>query len=164
VLLTDAIDEAIGEHSPSAASLLLTLNYKGPMTATALAAVGGIAQPTAARVTDRMVRLGLIKRQDHTGRTAPLCLTKAGRRRAGALQGARLGAMSRLIGLLNETEQGHFERAVDKMLQHATFSREFARTTCRLCDHSVCDGRLCPIGTKATALERQGKFKKERSR
>jgi DNA-binding MarR family transcriptional regulator len=158
VLLTDAIEKAMGEHSPSAASLLLTLHYGGAMTATALAAVGGIAQPTAVRVTDRLVRLGLIKRQHHNGRTAPLNLTKAGKRLADRLQRARLGAVSRLIGVLNETERAHFERALDKILQHATRSREFAQTTCRLCDHSVCDGPLCPIGTKATAVERQSKY------
>jgi len=164
VLLTDAIEKAIGEHSPSAASLLLTLHYNGPMTATALAAVGGIAQPTAARVTDRLVRLGLIKRQHHAGRTAPLRLTKTGNQQANALQRARLRAISPLIGVLNETERVHFERALDKILQHATLSREFARTTCRLCDHSVCDGPLCPIGTKATFLERQAKSNNQRSR
>jgi DNA-binding MarR family transcriptional regulator len=164
VLLSDAIEEAFGEHSPSGASLLLTLRYQGPMTATALAAVGGIAQPTAARVTGRLVRHGLIRRGPHTGRAAPLRLTRAGKRQALALQQARLRAISRFIDALSETESVQFERALDKILQNATHSRAFARTTCRLCDHSVCSGRLCPVGSKATALERQLKSTDKRNR
>jgi DNA-binding MarR family transcriptional regulator len=155
VLLSDAVEKAFGEHSPSGASLLLTLHYQGPMTATALAAVGGIAQPTAARVTGRLVHHGLIQRGPHTGRTAPLRLTRTGKQQAVALQQGRLRAISRLLDALSETESVQFERALDKILQHATHSRAFARTTCRLCDHSVCSGRLCPVGSKATALERR---------
>jgi DNA-binding MarR family transcriptional regulator len=155
VLLTDAIHEALGELSPSAASLLLTLYYQGPMTATALAGVGGIAQPTAVRVADRLVRLGLIRRESHLGRTAPLHLTTEGKRQARALQRVRLVAMNRLLGRLSKTEQSHFEKVIDKILRHATHSRAFARTTCRLCDHSVCDGSRCPVGSQASALERQ---------
>jgi DNA-binding MarR family transcriptional regulator len=155
VLLTDAIDGALGEHSPSAASLLLTLYYQGPMTATALADVGGIAQPTAARVTDRLVRLGFIRRESRAGRTAPLHLTTEGKQQARALQRERLMAMNRLLGGLSQTERSDFEEVIDKILRQATHSRAFARTTCRLCDHSVCSGRLCPVGSQATALERQ---------
>jgi DNA-binding MarR family transcriptional regulator len=164
VLLSDAVERAFGEHSPSGASLMLTLHYQGPMTATALAAVGGISQPTAARVTDRLVRHGLIQRGPHTGRTAPLRLTRTGKRQALALQRARLRAMSRFTEALTENECVQFEQAIDKILQHATHSRAFARTTCRLCDHSVCSGRLCPVGSKATALERQLESTNRRNR
>ena len=157
VLLTDALAKSLGDYSPSAASLLLTLHYRGPMTATALAAIGGISQPTAVRVAGRLVRLGLIQRQAHAGRTAPLCLTRAGERHAAALQRDRLEAMSRLVDVLNGTDQKHFERAINKILQDATHSRAFARTTCRLCDLSICVGQLCPVGSKASALERQMK-------
>lgn len=155
ILLSDGIHEALGEHSPSAASLLLTLYYQGPMTATALAEVGSIAQPTAARVTGRLVRLGLIRRESRAGRTAPLCLTRAGRRQARALQRLRLVAMKRLLGGLSRTERSQFEEAINKILRHATHSRAFARTTCRLCDHSVCEGSGCPVGSQASAMERQ---------
>jgi len=164
LLLTDAIHGVLGEHSPSAASLLSTLYYQGPMTATALAEVGGIAQPTAARVTGRLIRQGLIQREAHTGRTAPLRLTRLGKRQARTLQRVRLMAMNRLLSGLSKTERFHFEEAIDKILRHATHSRAFARTTCRLCDHSVCSGRLCPVGSKATALERQLKSTDRRTR
>jgi DNA-binding MarR family transcriptional regulator len=164
LLLNDAIENAFAEHSLSGAGLLLTLHYQGPMTATALAAVGGIAQPTAARVTDRLIRHGFVQRGPQNGRTAPLRLTRAGKRQALALQRLRLRAMNQFMEALSENDGVQFERAVDKILSHATKSRAFARTTCRLCDHSVCSGRLCPPGSKATALERQLKSTDKRNR
>ena len=164
VLLIDALAKALADYSPSAASLLLTLHYRGSMTATELAVVVGISQPTAVRVTDRLVRLGLIQRQAHAGRTTPLRLTRAGERRAAGLQRDRLKAMRRLVNVLDGTERKHFEHAVNKILRDATLSRAFARTTCRLCDHSVCVGQLCPVGSKASALSRQNEIAKIRGR
>jgi DNA-binding MarR family transcriptional regulator len=154
LLLTDAMGEALGDLSASAAALLLTLRYHGDMTTTALAAIAGISQPTAVRVADGLVRRGLIQRQDRAGRTAPLRLTRTGARRAEALQRARLKTMERLLAGLSATERTGFERTLDKLLAAATVSRAFARTTCRLCDHGSCDGRLCPIGSRASELER----------
>jgi DNA-binding MarR family transcriptional regulator len=161
LLLTDAMGAALGDLSPSAAALLLTLRYRGDMTTTALARIAGISQPTAVRVADGLVRRGLILRQDRAGRTAPLRLTRMGARQAEALQRARLKAMERLLAGLSATERAAFERTLDKLLAATTGSRAFARTTCRLCDHAVCDGRLCPIGTRASELERAAAARKE---
>ena len=161
LLLTDAVSEALGELSPSAAALLLTLRYHGDMTTTELAAIAGISQPTAVRVADGLVRRGLIQRQDRAGRTAPLRLTRTGARQAEALQRVRLKAMARLLAGLSATERAAFERTLDKLLAPATVSRAFARTTCRLCDHGSCDGPLCPIGSRATELERAAATRRE---
>jgi DNA-binding MarR family transcriptional regulator len=154
VLLMDAMEAALGELSPSAAALLLTLRYRGAMTTTALAGIAGVAQPTAVRVADGLARRGLVERQGRAGRTAPLRLTDAGMERADALQRARLRAMERLLAGLPDRERGGFERGLGMLLAGATRSRAFARTTCRLCDHAACIGPLCPIGTRASELER----------
>jgi DNA-binding MarR family transcriptional regulator len=161
LLLTDAMGEALGDLSPSAAALLLTLLYHGDMPTTALAGIAGISQPTAVRVADGLVRRGLVQRQDRTGRTAPLRLTRAGARQAEALQRARLKAMTRLLAGLSATERAAFERTLDKLLAAGTLSRGFARTTCRLCDHGSCDGPLCPVGSRATELERAAAIRRE---
>jgi DNA-binding MarR family transcriptional regulator len=153
VLLADAMAEAAGDLSPSAAALLLTLRYEGVMTGTAVAAIAGISQPTAARITDGLVRRGLVERGNRKGRIAPLRLTRAGARLAEALQRARLDAMAHLLEVLSETERAAFERTLDKILAHATCSRAFARTICRFCDHTLCKGRLCAVGAKAATLE-----------
>jgi DNA-binding MarR family transcriptional regulator len=153
LVLTDAMAQAITPHSISAAAVLLTLRDRGSMTPTQLADVAGITQPTATRVASRLVRLGFVQRSVRDGRAAPLRLTPAGRRQAQGLQRSRLAALERLINVLPETERRAFERAVDTLLDHVTVSRAFARTTCRLCDHSVCTGHRCPVGVKAKTLE-----------
>jgi DNA-binding MarR family transcriptional regulator len=157
VLLSDALESALDDLSESAAALLLTLHYRPASTASELADVAGIAQPTAVRVLDGLVRRGLVERQSSIGRIVPLRLTPTGRERAQALQTVRLNTLDRLLAVLPEQERAAFERALDLMLAAATTSRPFARTTCRLCDHVICDGALCPIGTRATELERSAK-------
>jgi DNA-binding MarR family transcriptional regulator len=153
VLLADTLEGAYDGLSPSAASLLLTLYYTRNATATELAKVAGISQPTAVRVLDGLVRQGFIERKSHTGRSTLLRVTRAGRERAVSLQAARLGAMKKILSGLNTQERATFERILDTILVAATTSRPFARTVCRLCDHRACDGPLCPIGTRASEIE-----------
>jgi DNA-binding MarR family transcriptional regulator len=154
VLLSDAMAAALDGLSPSAAALLLTLRYQGEMTATQLATIAGIAQPTAVRVTGGLIRRKLVERRDRAGRTTPLKLTRDGARRAETLQRARLDAMNRVLASLTAKERTAFAAALDKVLAGATRSRAFARTACRLCDHDLCRGPLCPIGSRASAIER----------
>lgn len=152
VLLTDALENALGGLSPSASALLLTLYYRPGLTATELAHIAGIAQPTASRVLDGLVQRGWLQRQSRTGRTTPLLLTPPGQEQAQSLQTARLRAMDRLVACLPERDRAAFGRLLDTVLAATTTSRAQARTTCRLCDHAACDGPLCPIGTRATEL------------
>jgi DNA-binding MarR family transcriptional regulator len=154
VLLADTLESAYGVLSPSAASLLLTLYYSRNSTATELGKVAGISQPTAVRVLDGLIRHGFIERKSHTGRATLLRVTRAGRERAVSLQAARLGAMEKILNGLNTQEQATFERILDKILVAATTSRALARTVCRLCNHLACDGPLCPIGARASEIER----------
>ena len=154
VLISDLGDRVADDLSSSAAALLLTLRFRSALTATALADIAGIAQPTAVRVLDGLVSRGLVVRQERMGRTAPLRLTVPGRKRADRLLSERARALGRLLAALSGEEQTRLERLIDKLLAAATTSRPFARTTCRLCDHDACDGPRCPIGSRATDLER----------
>ncbi len=154
VLLSDIGERVAGDLSPSAAALLLTLSFRSPLTATELADIPAIAQPTAVRVLDGLIRRGLVVRQERRGRQAPLRLTTQGRSRAQRFLSARLKAVGHLLTALSRHERAEFERMLDKLLSAATTSRGFARTTCRLCDHGTCDGPRCPIGSRATELER----------
>lgn len=161
VLLSDATAVALDGFSCSAAALLLTLGYQGEATATQLAAIAGITQPTAVRVTEGLIRRRLIERGDRAGRTAPLRLTREGVRRAQALQRARLEAMKGVLAVLTVRERAAFEAVLDKLLAEATQSRAFARRTCRLCNHGDCQGALCPIGSRATAVEKAHRLRDE---
>lgn len=155
LLVFDAMEEALDGLSPSAAALLLTLLYRPGLTTTELAAVAGIAQPTAVRVLDGLVKRDWVARGERQGRTAPLFLSDAGRTEAERIQARRLGALDGLLSALPDDQRAGFEAALDTLLAAATRSRTFARTTCRLCDHATCDGPLCPVGSAATALEKR---------
>jgi DNA-binding MarR family transcriptional regulator len=155
LLLSDSLENIGGDLSMSATALLLSLFYNPDSTATELAKIVGVSQPTAVRVLDGLVERGLIKRKDRSGRITRLGVSSAGRKRAQALQVRRLRAMKILLSALTASEHKNFERTLDKLLASATSSRGFARTTCRLCDHPLCDGPLCPIGTRATEIERR---------
>ena len=154
LLLSDTLEKACGELSSSAAALLLTLYYSRVSTVTALAQIVGISQPTAVRVLDGLVRQGFVERKARTGRTTLVHVTRAGARRASLLQAARLEAMNEILGGLHVEERATFEKMLNKVLASATTSRALARTICRLCDHSTCSGPLCPIGARATEIER----------
>lgn len=156
VLAGDLSRAAGGGLSLTAAAILLTLHHRGPMTASELAVVAGITQPTAVRVTNGLVAQGLVRRCERVGKTAPIHLTRAGAREAKSLQKARLDALQRLVTDLTAGEQVELEGLLDKILADATRSRRFARTTCRLCDHALCASPVCPIGTRAAELELQG--------
>lgn len=153
VLLTDALESALDGLSFSASALLLTLHYRPNVTVTELAQVAGIAQPTATRALDGLAQRGWLQRQGRAGRTVTLRLTPAGRKRAQSLQAARLRAMDRTAAALPERDRAELERLLELLLAATTTSRLHARRTCRLCDHAVCDGPLCPIGSRATELE-----------
>jgi DNA-binding MarR family transcriptional regulator len=154
VMIADAVENALGEVSTSAAALLLTLNDRPWTTVTELAHVAGIAQPTAVRVLDGIARRGWIERQPRAGRTTPLRLTTLGRKKAKELQSARLGALERLLTGLPVADRRVFDRCLDSLLVSATASRAFAQTTCRLCDRASCDAQQCPIRRRAAELER----------
>ena len=154
VLLADCLERAWGELSSSAAALLLTLYYSPKATATELAKVARISQPTAARVLDGLVRQGLIERKGRTGQITALLVTRAGGRRARALEAARLRAMNDVLSGLRPPERASFERVLNTILASATTSRAQARSICRLCDHASCRGAVCPVGTRASEIER----------
>jgi DNA-binding MarR family transcriptional regulator len=157
LLLSDALEEAQVTLSRSAAALLLTLFYREHKTVAAMAKVLGVSQPTVTRLMDGLVRQGFVERTGRAGRIALVRLTPAGLRKARLLQDARLNAMKDLLRVLSRREQRAFEHTLDKLLAGATRSRAFARTVCRLCNHAICTGPLCPIGTQATQLERASK-------
>lgn len=155
ILIADVTELVIDGLSPSAASMLSTLFYRSNLTASMLGEIVGVTQPTATRILNGLVQHGWIERQERQGKTTPLRLTAAGEERAIALQSARQAALAELTAHLSHSDLKAFDRILDSVLGGATTSRRFARTTCRLCDHATCDGPRCPIGTRATELERQ---------
>lgn len=154
LLLQDRMTEGFEAMSAPGAAALLSLHFRGELTVTALARILGTSQPAATRLLDGLARAGLIERGERAGRTVAVRLTAAGTARAAALNAARLTAAEALLAPLGAAERAALARLLAKLLAEATHSRGEAHTTCRLCDHALCDGPACPVGTRATAIER----------
>ena len=160
--LAIAIDDrtdAYAQRSRSAAAALQTLRYWGPLTATELAKILGVSQPTMVRVADGLIRERLVIRRGKQARRVALELTRGGQREAERLQRARLADVSRLLRVLDVEQARSFEASVDLLLATITDCRPTARRICRFCAHDICDGPACPVGSRATTLE--GKLKEK---
>lgn len=156
VLVRDRMVAGFGDISPSAAAILFTLANRGPLPVSELAAILGVAQPTASRLLDGLEGGGLIARREKRGRRVTIALTRAGAGKARVLQRARAALAADLLAPLDAGERAVLEKSIAKVLSGATRSRAFARTACRYCDHGVCKGGDCPIGSRATEIEGAG--------
>jgi MarR family transcriptional repressor of emrRAB len=154
-VMTSALRQRFGGRSESTVAAILTLAHWEPMTATELGHVIGLSQPGSARLVDKLVAEGVVRRYERAGgRDIGLGLTPAGRKLARSIQSARLESYEELMAPLDPEERQVLHHLVQKMLAGAVESRDGARFTCRFCDHARCDGPCCPVGTAATELER----------
>jgi len=160
--LSIAIDDRMDAgalRSRSAAAALQTLRYWGPLTATELARILGVSQPTMVRVVGGLISQRLAKRRGKQARSVAIELTAAGRGEAGRLQRARLAGVAKLLRALDAEQARSFEVSMDLLLSAVTDGRAAARRICRFCAHDICDGPACPVGARATALE--GEFQEK---
>lgn len=154
-MIRDRTEASLAGLSPSAAAVLSMLHFKPGLTTTELAEVVGVSQPNAVRLIDGLERQALIERGKPQGRVTPLTLTEAGHTQVQELHALRLAALDDLLSALQPNERGHFAAMLDAILVGATTSRAFARTTCRLCEHDLCGPEVCPIGCRATEIEKK---------
>jgi DNA-binding MarR family transcriptional regulator len=152
-VVQDSLVEPSQELSSSAVAALLTLYHWEPTGTVELANILNVRQPTATNLVDGLVEREWVVRGEKLGRSLPLALTAKGKRKARELQKLRSDRAQQLLNTLSPTEQEAFGKLSRKILEAATTSREFARRTCRFCDHSVCTGNACPLGCRATEIE-----------
>ena len=160
-LLQDRLDRAFGELSPRASAVLLTLLSRGDLTVTALAGIVGVAQPTATRLIGGLERQGYLERAARQGRIVVVTLTENGHERAHTLRRQRHLVAVDLLQALDAQERASLEGLLRNLLHGATTSRNFARTTCRYCNHGICAGADCPVDRRATEIEQTGATSKE---
>ena len=153
-LLQDRLEQAFEDVSPRAASILLTLLSRGALPISRTAEIVGISQPTATRLVDGLQNRGLVRREPRAGRVVTVSLTRAGRQTARRFRRARANVARQLAEPLATRERELLAKFVDKILYAATTGRAVARTTCRYCDHGVCQGDGCPINRRAGEIER----------
>ena len=154
VLLQDSVAAANKGLSASAVAALLTLKYRSHATATGLMSILDLSQPATTRLLEALERKGLVAKEGRAGRTVPFILTAEGRRLARRLEEKRLAvAKAALSGLLNH-EKRALDRMLTKVLGREDRSRAEARRLCRFCEHGVCKGAICPIGSSVVEEER----------
>ena len=77
----------------------------------------------------------------------PLTLTPKGRRQARRLSERRAARAAARLDVLTLEERRALDRLVTKLLHGAVEQRADARHLCRFCDHALCRGAGCPVGS-----------------
>lgn len=149
-----AMSGAVETHSESSVAILLWLYYWAPTGVVELGKVVGLSQPACSRAVDKLMAAGLVLKAPSGSRETWLELSSTGRTEAERLQAERLRACDRLLGNLSRQEREAMGTLLDKLLAASVESRAYARNVCRFCDHAVCDGPDCPVGCRATVIER----------
>jgi DNA-binding MarR family transcriptional regulator len=107
----------------------------------------GLTQSGAVRLVDRLVALGLLRREKHQGRKEVfLHVTADGEDRLRRGLEARGTAIRVLVEALSESEQEQLGALVGKALAGGARCRAEADVACRLCDWEAC-GPVCPVDT-----------------
>jgi DNA-binding MarR family transcriptional regulator len=149
--LHDGLVEDLAALSDSSAAALMTLDHFGPTTASALASVLRLTQPATVRLIERLEAAGLAARGQRQGRQVPLTLTAKGRRQTRRLSARRVARAAARLDVLTLEERRTLDGLVTKLLHGAVRRRADARHLCRFCDHALCRGAGCPVGSGVMA-------------
>ena len=84
-------------------------------------------------------------------RSVELRLTGLGWSVLRRMRQARQRILERVVGDLSESEEQVLATVLDRALRATRRSAVQAKRCCRLCDHSVCQGDACPVGSSVNA-------------
>lgn len=148
LLVTDAMEGAALEATElpgrSLAALVLLANRPGS-SVDWLSRRLGFTQSGAVRLVDRLVALGLLRRERHPRRKeVSLHVTADGEARLHQGLQARAAAVQALVEPLSAGEQERLVALIGKVLAGGTRRRDEADVACRLCDWQVCKP-VCPL-------------------
>jgi DNA-binding MarR family transcriptional regulator len=130
-----------------AALLLLTTTLEG-VTQDALAPSLGVTESGAARLVDRLVAAGFVRRDPgRNRRSVSIAVTPAGRAAAHKGLTAREQTCDDLLAVLTVGERGTLTHLLEKLLRPMPVSLPSAHRICRLCDPIACghDENRCPV-------------------
>lgn len=135
----------------TAVAALLTVAARPGQAISDLAAGLGITHSGAVRTVDRLQGLGLMERHQFTDdrRTIRLTLTGRGAELADRALSARRTALAGLLEHVDRTAIPVLGQAIEAMLRGLPRTRRDAWHICRLCEHAVCHGTACPVGSAA---------------
>ena len=143
-----AVISATGLDETAAAALLAVTTRPGqPISdlATGLA----ITHSGAVRTVDRLQDLGLVERYHLVAdrRITRLKPTERGAALADRALSARRTALAALLEQVDQAEIPALSRAIETILRGLPRTRQDAWHICRLCEHAVCQGTACPVGS-----------------
>lgn len=147
---SDAQDEAMAAVGvdPAALAALLAIHARPGSTIRDVALTTGLTHPGAVRVVDRLSRSGWVeRRRGGDRRTVAVRCTPEGRRKAALALTLRREAILKAMRGFTRSELADFRRLVRKFLSRLPTDRPDAWRICRHCDHGVCVGADCPVGS-----------------
>ena len=113
-----------------------------------LCGVLGLTHSGAVRLVGRLTSAGLVeRRRGADARRVELRLTGQGQSVVRRVRRTRQRILDSVVSELSESERGVLATLLDHSLRQITPSGVQAQHSCRLCDHSVCPGDTCPIGS-----------------
>ena len=100
------------------------------------------------RLVARLQRRDWVKRvAAKDGREVRLHLTGAGEVVVHRLLAARRAALEVMLAAVPEEDRPYLKRGLSRLLGKLASTREQAWHVCRLCEHGVCRGESCPVGS-----------------
>lgn len=147
----DALVAESGLDGTAVAALLVVRERPG-QSITQLAAALRLTHSGAVRSVDRLTAHGLVARgRGQDERSRGLVLTPEGRAMTDRVLAARRRLLQALLEDLHPDERACFARAAERLLAQLPASRADAWRICRTCEHDVCRGPACPVGSAVSA-------------
>lgn len=152
--IDDALREASG-LSGEAPAAVLTVGTRPGRPIKDLSRSLGLSHSGTVRLVDRLEGRGwVVRERSADGREVHLRLTDAGEEMFEKLSAARRAVLERLVEPVPADDRGALGRALEALLTGLVSDRDDAWHICRLCEHRVCRGADCPVGSAADAAER----------
>ena len=149
--LADRVEDSL-EHELGAGGnvspALMSIGTRPSESIDQLAKVLGLSHSAAVRLVHRLDDKGWIRRHGgEDGRAVLLNLTRSGTSAFQRLLNARDETIGGVTNELTRQEHTTLRDLLTKMLGAIPGSQEEARHVCRLCEHSICAGARCPVGS-----------------
>ncbi len=150
--VTDRVEDSL-EHELGAGGnvspALMSIGTRPSESIDQLARVLGLSHSAAVRLVHRLDDRGWVRRRrgGEDGRAVLLGLTRSGTSAFWRLLNARDETIEGVIDGLTRQERDTLCDLLTKMLGAIPGSQEEARHVCRLCEHSICAGARCPVGS-----------------
>lgn len=113
-----------------------------------IAQTAGLTHSGAVRAVIRLEQLRLVdRRPGRDRRTVEVTCTRQGTRVARQLLRDRRAGLEAMLEPLTQGELAHFGAVAARILAALPSDRAQAWRICRLCEHAVCKGRKCPVGS-----------------